>query len=586
MKKYLLPILGFAVFAGLAIPGISRAESILDFNTRIQINPDSSLRVQEAIVYDFEGASRHGIYRDIPVSYSARGGKYTLQLSDFAVDDENGRAVPFSVSAEGIYQRIKIGEAGVLVSGVKTYVISYRAARAMNFFSDHDELYWNATGNEWLVPIKSAEASVELPQNAVASDLSLACFYGNLSSQLNCQRSGFDRNSNSAVFGTSGLGASQGLTIVVGFPKGWVAKPARWQEALNVLADNWILVLPVAVFLAMFHLWRTRGRDPKTSGVIVAEYEAPDGLSAAEAGTLADDKADNKDVTAAIIQLAVKGYLKIRKVKRGVSLFKSDDWQLVRLKTIDESLADFEKELMQRLFSYDEAKVEAGAEINPSSVERSVSLFRLKDKFYKDQENIKNLLYYSLVLKGYYHRAPQDVRNKYLGVGAVVIFLSLLSGEFLGAYNTIAMMISGLPIVVFGLIMPAKTRKGVEARDKVFGLKEYLWVAEADRLKFHNAPGKTPERFEKLLPYAIVLGVEKEWAGQFKDIYQRQPSWYEDGSGGMFNSIIFISALNNFSTAANTNLASSPGNSAAGGGSGFSGGFSGGGFGGGGGGSW
>jgi uncharacterized membrane protein len=136
-------------------------------------------------------------------------------------------------------------------------------------------------------------------------------------------------------------------------------------------------------------------------------------------------------------------------------------------------------------------------------------------------------------------------------------------------------------------LMPQKTLKGVATKEYILGLKKYLSVAEKDRLKFHNAPDKNPQRFEKLLPYAMVLGVEKEWAEQFKDIYKQNPNWYEDRTGSpvAFNSLIFVNSLNSFSSEANSSLYSNP-SSGASGGSGFSGGGSGGGFGGGGGGSW
>ncbi|MCL5435951.1 MAG: DUF2207 domain-containing protein [Patescibacteria group bacterium] len=585
MNQRSLFIVSLVASVFLILPQAVRAESISDFNTRIQINRDSSLKITETIIYDYEGASRHGIYRDIPVSYDARGGRYALRISAVSVNDENGSAVPFSESSEGIYERIKIGDPNVLVTGVKTYVIAYTVDRALNYFSDHDELYWNATGNEWLVPVRNAEALVVLPRNAAESDLTVECYFGNLSSQLTCQKASFSQSQNGVVFEQSELAASQGLTVVVGFPVAWVVKPVWWREFLNTLVDNWILFLPLVVFGVMFYLWYSRGRDPKISGPVVAEYEAPEGLSAAEVGAIYDSRADNKDITAAIIELAVKGDIKIRKTKRDGLVFKSDDWQLVRLKTEDAALSDFEKELMKRLFSYDEALAEPAAAVNLLPVERAVSLFRLKDKFYKDQQELKKRLYESLVLHGFYLRSPQKVLGAYVGGGVVVAFLGVWLGGLFGGYTVLALVASAVIIIAFGIFMPAKTMKGAEVKRRILGLREYLKIAEADRLKFHNAPAKTPERFEKLLPYAVALSVEKEWAAQFEGIFNQSPRWYEDGSGGMFNSVMFVSALNHFSATANTNLSSAP-RSAAGGSSGFSGGFSGGGFGGGGGGSW
>jgi len=118
--------------------------------------------------------------------------------------------------------------------------------------------------------------------------------------------------------------------------------------------------------------------------------------------------------------------------------------------------------------------------------------------------------------------------------------------------------------------MPARTKKGVHAKEHILGLKRYLSVAEKERLKFHNAPEKNPTHFDHLLPYAMALGVEEDWADQFEDLHRKPPSWYDDGQGGVFNAIVFTRAINNFSSAANTNLTSKPSSAS----SGFSGGGS------------
>jgi len=173
----------------------------------------------------------------------------------------------------------------------------------------------------------------------------------------------------------------------------------------------------------------------------------------------------------------------------------------------------------------------------------------------------------------------------YIGIGGTIFLMSFPNAGIFGALGITSFAISGLLIIIFGLFMPAKTRKGALAKEHILGFKKYLSVAEKDRIEFHNAPKKNPERFEKLLPYAMALGVEEEWAKQFEGIYDKQPDWYGGPSAARFNALTLTRSLNSFSSSANSTLASKP-SSASGGGSGFSGGGSGGGFGGGGGGSW
>jgi len=212
---------------------------------------------------------------------------------------------------------------------------------------------------------------------------------------------------------------------------------------------------------------------------------------------------------------------------------------------------------------------------------KTVKLSDLKNKFYKDLKEAKDKVYQSTAEKGYFTVNPNKIRGIFALIGVPIVMLGFFLGGFFGAIGTISLAVSGIVLVIFGYIIPARTKKGVEVKEHILGLKLYMSVAEARRLEFHNAPEKKPEVFEKLLPYAMALGVEKEWAKQFEGIYNAQPGWYSSPAGIAFNAAFFASSMSDFSKTANTAMASSPS-----GGSGFSGGGSGGGGGGGGGGSW
>ncbi|MDX9855264.1 MAG: DUF2207 domain-containing protein [Parcubacteria group bacterium] len=566
MKKFFLftLILSSAIF--LPRPGLA-AEKINSFDLEFKINSDGSVEITEKILYDFDTLQRHGIFRDIPYKYKARGGNFELRISDVSVTDENGRSYNFSKTSSGGNVSIKIGDADRYVTGQKIYIISYKVRRALNYFDDHDEFYWNAIGNGWDIPIENISAKAILPEGSESAQNE--CFVGYYGSQERCV---YETSQNEINFSSRDLSPNEGMTIVVGFPKGTVAEPSVISNLLETLKDNWIAFIPFIVLIFMFDRWRKKGRDPKGRGTIVAQYEAPDNLTPLEAGTLVDESAHNKDVSSEIIDLAVRGYLKIIKTEDKILLFKTADYKFEKLKESDDLKNEFDREIMKGIFG-------------SGGIGKTVKLSSLTNKFYQNLKKITDNAYDSLVSKGYFPRNPVTTKAVYLVSGLAVAFLSFLAAPFFGFIGVLSLVISGIIITAFSFIMSVKTQKGVLAREHILGLKEYMKVAEKERLKFHNAPRKNPEHFEKLLPYAMALGVYKEWAQQFKDIYQGSPEWYSDPAGTNFSSIALADSLSNFSSSADSTIISSP-SSASGGGSGFSGGGSGGGGGGGGGGSW
>ena len=586
MRK-LLPILVVAAGLFLALPALAQ-EVINSFHVRININQNASLNVTETIVYDFGAEQRHGIFREIPYKYRTDADRRTIELSNIRVTNGQGHRLTTSISNSGDNKVIRIGDADIFVSGVQTYIINYKIEGAINYFDDHDELYWNVTGDDWQVGISNTVAEVILPGTVSGEDIDFTCFAGVFGSNLSCDTS--SHSGNTSTFSQNELLPGQGLTVVFGFPKNTVHEPSAWDKFVKTLKDNIILFLPLLVLIIMWRLWLTKGRDPAGRGTIVAQYEPPDNLTPAEVGTIVDEKVHPKDTSSMIIDLAVRGYLKIRRIEKS-GIFGSTDYELTKLKAGDDLKNNFEKEFFEKLFTTKKHKsglskvvevISGKAEAVPDDV---VKISELKNSFYKTLQEVNKQIYKSTVTKGYFEKNPNTVRTVFAVIGIIVMFLSFPLAGIFGFLAVIALVLSGLIILLFGLKMPKKTVRGAEVYEQILGLKEYLSVAEKDRIEFHNAPEKSPERFEKLLPYAMVLGVEKAWATQFKDIYTQQPSWYQGGQGDVFSAIILTSALSDFNSQTQSVLASSP-SSAAGGGSGFSGGGVGGGFGGGGGGSW
>ncbi len=583
MKRALLlsfVLIGVFVFGDDA-RAQTNAETILHFDVVAAIQADASVHIQETIVYDFGINQKHGIFRYIPVSYKTSAGNKTISINTISVSDENSTPYQFTHSQSGSKVQIKIGDPSVLISGVKTYVISYTVLRAIGYFDTYDEFYWNATGTGWLVPILEASTLVILPAATWSAFLRSSCYEGAAGSTHPCHIYGvskIDGTNDTLTFSTDGpLSSSEGLTVAFGFPHGLVAQPTRLQNLIQIVKDNGILILPIIIFLIMLWLWYTRGRDPRGRGTIVPLYDAPDSLAPLELYAVLYERVSNASISSEIIYLATKGYIKITKLHEKILVFTHTDYRLDKLKGGND-LPVFNKAVLDGIFGYELGNKALGV------LGKSVKLSELHNTFYKNLPTIKSTTIASVVSKKYFPVDPNTVRGRYILLGMLIIAfgLGLTFGLSWGIVYLISFTLSGLIVLVFSLIMPKVTKEGAILREQIKGLKMYMEVAEKDRINFHNAPEKSPEIFEKLLPFAMILGVEKAWAKQFEGIYDQSPSWYSDPLHNGFSPVLFASDIRSFSTGAASTLASAPnGGSGTGGG-----GFSGGGFGGGGGGSW
>jgi hypothetical protein len=559
------------VAIALAVP--AAAERIRSFDTFVDVRADGTLAVEERIRWDFEGASKHGIYREIPIAYERAGSAdYHIGVRVDRVSNANAEALPVKTSTAGGYVRIRIGDPERTVTGVQDYWIRYRVTRAMLFFQDHDELYWNATGTEWPVPIDHAEAHVTVPPAGDAS-LRVDCFTGPVGSRAHACDAVRDGNRIDLV-ADAALATREGMTIVVGLPKGVVAEPTALQRALWRLEDagaHWLLV-PLGVLVGMWLLWRRLGRDPKLGDAIAVRYEPPPGLTPAEVGTIFDESADVDDVTSTILDLAIRGWLRIEETSSERLLFFSrSDYRLVRLPDpAGQTLKAHEAALLAGLF-------ESGG--------KSVLVSDLRERFYTNLAGIRTALYTVLSSGGGYFAAnPERVRQFCFAIGVTIGMCAFLTFPMWGPVAAASIGASGFIIAVMGRAMPRRTRKGREAYEHIVGLREFIGRVEADRLE--RLGGKTAGTFEKVLPFAVVLGVADRWADAFKGIYATPPTWYTGSSMNGFEPHDVVRSVGRSLDTMGRTLASRPSSSGSGS-SGFSSsGSSGGGFGGGGGGSW
>lgn len=551
------------------------AEQIADFTAHIEMRGDGTVAVQEEILYDFGAEARHGIFREIPLVTGYPGDEEgEIELANIAVTDEAGHSLDVKTEGGGNYLKLRIGDPHVTVTGRHLYVIRYTVYGAIRHLPTVDELYWNVTGNDWPVAITRSRIEVILPKEFPDNEVTRACYKGPVGSTEGCEldvATGSATGTVSAVRALAlGMGRKEGVTIAVGVPKGVIAETTLPGGATRKTTGPRVilpLLIPVAVFIAMFRLWWARGRDPEGKGVIVAEYAPPEGLTPLEATALTHETIGNDAISAEIVSLATRGYLTIRKIEKKGLIFTDTDYALDR-KKLPHDLPDHDRELMNGLFGMDDVFTDG-----PDTM----LLSRLKEsgKMPGVVASVKSKVYDKLTADGFFEKDPQSVRTAYIVTGIALCVL--------GFFVLPALILSGVVVCAFGWFMPRVTERGAAARNALAGFKRYLSVAEKDRLEFFDSPEKAPEytaaTFEKFLPYAMALGVTEIWSEQFAGVFteEKAPAWY--GGGGNFSSVAFASAMNDFSSASASSM--SPGGGASGGG-----GFSGGGGGGGGGGSW
>ncbi len=550
-------------------------EKILSFISDLTIQTDGSLNVVETIEYNFGETSKHGIYRTIPLGFRAKGQPEHIDIEVLSVTDENNVSYIFEITSDDPLN-IKIGDPDEIINGVHTYVISYDVHSSIGFFDAYDELYWNVTGDAWEVPIEFVRATVSLPQDTPLDKLKLAHYCGVEGDKKTCGT--FQHNENGFVeFSTEfdyRVKPGEQVTIAVGFPKGMVPVPSTRDFVIAFVQNYWFTPIPFIVVFFWFRkrlvYWQKRRKYYKAN-TIIAEYD-PGLLSPLEAAFIVNGSAEFKDITAVIVSLAVRGFLKIEN--------KDGEFFFTKIKDIDTDGAEYESTLLGQLDSMRES--ELGIKFGSSASEALKSA-------------ATSLLTRDYVSKSIRLQTADPLQR--FSVAFIAFFLAVNPGVFfwlmLGKGVGIAFSGACVLLGVISLFLKNKSvyllNKGFEAERKLLGLKLYIKTAEEDRINFANAPAKTPELFEKLLPYAMVFNLEKKWAKEFENIYTTPPSWYV-GSAGAFSSVAFIHNIDSVSSTTTQAIAASvPSSSRSswGGSSGSSGGgSSGGGGGGGGGGSW
>ena len=564
----------------LATPAFAREWRITHFDSNINVAQDGSITVNEHIVIYFNG-SFHGIYRDIPIQYPGpHGTNYELFLNVTGVTDGQGQKLKYDSSTQNGYRHLKIYIPNASDS-TKTVQISYSVKNGVRWFDGYDELYWNVTGNDWPVPIDSASAIILFPANA-SGNLRAQAFTGEYGSAT--QDATVVINGNVVrVQSNDSLQMREGLTADVAVSKGILNEPSSLTFALWFIRSNTIVLLPLWTLMVMFFFWWTKGRDPKADVSVAPMYEPPKDMTPAEVGALVDDSVHPRDITATLVDLAVKGYIKIEETESKTFLFSHRDYIFHSLKDpgtwTPDALEAHERVMLNHLFRNGLTQVR---------------LSELRNHFYVAIPTIKEDILVQLKGKGMYSVDPESA-HAYVFAGVILAaapFVLLQVAGWADMFNSVGLLIvaafiSLIIVLLFARIMTAKSLKGVRTKIEILGLQEFINRVDADRLK--RMP---PDTFEKILPFAMALGIENRWAKAFEGIVQNPPSWYAGPTPYVnFNPIFFASSMHAMAADAHQAFvtaprASSSGSGFGGGGFGGGGGFSGGGFGGGGGGAF
>ena len=508
------PLVLFAV-AVISPSAEARSFAIDSFVVSLQVDPDASLVVREDITFDFQGAHQ-GVFRTIPIRYDRGGYEFALRLEGIGVYADGGAPLRHEIAYPGRYVKIKAWVPGASDTK-KTVTIVYRVRRGILTFEDHDELYWNATGNEWEVPIRLAEVFVKVPPGVADGAVRAVAYSGPRGS--GGQDYTLDRVERFWRFSTMrGLRPREGLTVVVGWPPGHVGRPSAIRQALWFVGDNWPLGLPLLAVVAGWLAWWAYGRDPAAGRSVKPEYEPPAGLMPAEAGALADEKAEPREVLATIVDLAVRGYLRIEEI---TTLAGRKDFVFHRLKPIagDASLKPFELFVLARIF---------GADWTLSTF----TLSEIRRDYDRTFPPIRDRLYRLMVENGLFPASPGRMRADWLIPGGALVAVAFVLPQWwpswLDAYGVmlpVAIAASGVVLMVWSRFMARRTWVGVQTLVAVRGFQEFLERAEKDRLE--RMPANTLHRF---LPWAIALGVTERWIFSWEGLKVDEPVWYTGSS--------------------------------------------------------
>lgn len=634
MKKFalLFYLLFFALsFSQSDSTYVNNSERILSFHSDIDVHKNSGITVTEKIkVHSLGNEIKRGIYHALPLTRNLNNKKQKVKYDIISIK-KDGVDENYHTQINGDFLEIYLGSKDIILDpGDYDYEIKYETGNQIGFFNKYDELYWNVNGDYWNFAVDSISATVNLPSGA--NILQNSCYTGVYgSTEKNCNSKVLSENS--IEWSASNLHPHENLTIAVGFKKGIMIPP----PPPSFIEKFGILIVASFIFLGLliyyYQTWRKYGVDPE-SPVVYPQFNVPDNLSPASLGYIRREGFKNNMVTAALVNLAVKGYVKIVEGEdSGIfGLFSSKIFTVQKLKEPDQLLPKEEINLMNNLFG-SKYSVKFDGKYN-ESIKNAVSSFNSAlgfqyDTLLNEGNNRKKLLLpfflitiiYAIGLIMSYKIYPEPEKLVIGGFLYIILLVAFIIFTFvakklswlfipfpiivfigLSAMITIGhdvtedinfsicyifIALAFMSLIIYQFLIKRPSEEKLRKKSLIEGFKMYMGAAENQLIKFHNPPQMTPQVFETLLPYAMVLGVDDIWGEKFEQIMKNMAMEYTNNwyYGSSINQFAFASALNSSLTNSIQTSSTQPSSSSSGSGSG-GGGFSGGGGGGGGGGGW
>jgi len=630
-------VLAVACLAGCVCAQTDGQERIRSFHSDITVRRDASMLVRETITVHAAGrAIKRGIYRDFPTRYKdPRGNRYTVGF-DVVEVMRDGRPEPWHTRRMKNGVRVYIGARDAyLQPGDYVYTLAYETDWQVGFYPDHDELYWNVTGNGWSFPMESASATVRVEGVSAHQFGPLEAYTGPQGARGKAFSAEVTADGEARFSTAAPLGPFEGLTIVVPWPKGIVREPTERERLMHLLRSDWGALtggIGVLVVFGYYMIaWIKVGKDPE-GDVVIPRYEPPRGFSPAAVRFVRQMGFDHRTFAAAVINMAVKGYLSI--VRRdGKYTLERAGRNKVPLSPEERKIAGSllsrrgRITLEQKNHKRIRRAVQGAEKVLRNEFEK---IYFVTNRRYFIPGLILSVLTILSVGVGYasaealfmtvwltvWSLAVVVLVGRALSLWRAVLFggdtlvslggalsTSLFALPFLGfevfglwalttatSYWVIGILVALVALnVLFYHLLKAPTMRGRRLLDQIEGFRMFLSVADRERLDMLHPPRMTPELFEANLPYALALGVEQQWAEQFAEELQQsgldpeeyRPGWYVGTNWTAAGLGSFASSLGGSLSGAVSASSMAPGSSSGGGG-----GFSGGGGGGGGGGGW
>ncbi len=625
-------------FFGMPLFVLAKSYIYESIDVAIDIGKDTTISIRETQTFQFSGEFHKG-YREIDL-------KGTDTIRDIVVYDEEGKIFLYqkNLSQEyvpGLEGKYSYQKSGNLMriwwfydaqDETKTFTLGYTAVGALSFFDDKDELYWNIL-TDYDVAIASSTVRVSLPEESEMSSLKIKEY-------LEGGESSFSEilDGKTALARATQLQPGADFTVALGFPREIVDRGAYWKDFFSLY---WGYILGVFIWLGAIVFcsiyWYMSEKHNKGRGTIIAEYEPPHHLPPAIGEVIVKEKISPKTWASTIVDLAVRGHIKIEEepvqawmkyliflpgiigaffvgqiifsimptedaflkalalgvfVGIGVISFTKDknkgrferkDYKLFLVEnTTKDSLRPFEKAFLSVLFS-GRAGVFSTREIKKESETK-------RQEMYKKFQDLQKSFFDEVAQLGFHNHSLK--KESYGKIGLIVflfvLFFFSFFMTFLGAwYFLTASILGAFALISYFMWFEVKlTPEGNEEREKWLGFKEFLYRTERYRVQ-----NLTPDMFYTFLPYAMIFGIEKEWAKRFEGIVVNSPDWHtsptisnsgsssfvSSGSAGAFSAGAFSASLSSSFSSAFASSSGSSGGASGGGGSAGGGGGGGGG---------